>query len=122
MSAAVIDGKLVINLSGPTFAAFYSMDWAVRDAVSRFLGIAPQKRTVVSAALTESLQVPPFFSLMVSLHLEKQADGTYTATPVVLRGPRAAGTAAALTANGVYVTTLGEKAHTAGETILAELL
>ena len=33
-----------------------------------------------------------------------------------------AGTAAALTANGVYVTTLGEKAHTAGETILAELL
>ncbi len=122
MSAAVIDGKLVINLSGPTFAAFYSMDWAVRDVLSRFLITVPQKRTVIPAVLTESLQIPPFFSLMASLHLEKQTDGTYTATPIVLRGPRAAGTAAALTANGIYVTTLGEKAHAAGETILAELL
>ncbi len=122
MSAAVIDGKPVINLSGPTFAAFNSMDWAVRNLVSHFLGTAPTKRGTIPAVLTEPLRMPPFLSLTASLHLEKQADGTYTATPIALRGPRAAGTAAALTANSVYVSTLGEKTHAAGDTILVELL
>ena len=122
MSAAVIDGKPVVNLSGPTFAAFNSMDWAVRNLVSRFLGTEPRKRAVVPAVLTEPLRTPPFLSLTASLHLEKQADGTYATTPIALRGPRAAGTAAALTANGIYISTPGEKAHAAGDTILVELL
>ncbi len=122
MSAAVIDGKPVVNLSGPTFAAFNSMDWAVRNLVSRFLGTTPKKRTVVSATLTEPLRVPPHLSMTTSLHLEKQADGTYAATPIALRGPRAAGTAAALTANAIYLSTPGEEAHAAGETIQVQLL
>jgi molybdopterin biosynthesis enzyme len=59
---------------------------------------------------------------MASFRVERTEDGRYLATPVVLRGPKAAGSAAALTADGVYITTPGEKAHEAGETIEIELL
>ena len=39
-----------------------------------------------------------------------------------LRGPKPIGTAAALTADVVYVSKLGEKAHAAGEMIEMEVL
>jgi molybdopterin molybdotransferase/putative molybdopterin biosynthesis protein len=122
MSAAIFGEKLVVNLSGPSFAAFYSMDWAVRAIVARFFGMTPPVREKITAVLTERLQMPPFFSLMASLRVEKTEDGRYLATPVVLRGPKAAGSAAALTADGIYITTPGERAREAGETIEIELL
>lgn len=122
MSAAIFGEKLVINLSGPSYAAFYTMDWAVRAFICRFLGIAQPVRETVTATLTERFQMPPFFSLMASMHVEKTSEGTYLATPLVLRGSKSAGSAAALTANGVYITSLGETAHSAGEQIEVELL
>ncbi len=122
MSIAMVGGKPVMNLSGPTYAAFYSLDWAVRAMVCRYLGTPVPRRERVLATLTERFQMPPFFSLLASFHVERLADGSYIATPLALRGPKAVGTAASLTAEGVYVTSLGEKPHEAGETIEIELL
>lgn len=122
MSMAIVEGKPVVNLSGPAFAAFYSMDWAVRAMVCRALGVSVPRRHAVQAILTQPLQIPPFFSVMSSVRLEQAEDGTYYATPLVLRGPNSAGTAAALTADAVYASKLGEKTHAAGETIEVELL
>lgn len=122
ISMAIVEGKPVVNLSGPTFAAFYSMDWAVRAMVCRALGIPVPKRQTVQAVLSQPLQLPSFFSVMSSVRLEQAEDGTYQATPLPLRGPKSVGTAAALTADAVYVSRLGEKAHAAGETIEVELL
>lgn len=122
MSMAVLDGKPLVNLSGPAFAAFYSMDWAVRALVCHALGIRPPVREVLSATLAEPLQAPPFFSLMATLKLERQEDGSYLAHPLALRGPKAAGSAGALMADAVYLTTPGEPSPQAGTVIQVELL
>lgn len=122
MSAAIFQEKLVINLSGPSFAAFHSMDWVVRAVVCRWLEVPLPVREKVMAVLTEPFQAPPFLSLMASFHVERTEDGIYRATPLALRGPKAAGSAAVLTANGVYITSVGEKPRQVGEWIEIELL
>lgn len=122
MSMAVVEGKPVVNLSGPTFAAFYSMDWAVRAILCRMLDIPLTKRPAVKATLAAPLQVPPFLSVMTALRLERGRDGGWLAYPIALRGPKAAGTAAVLTADAVYVSAVGEQSHTAGEALEAVLI
>ena len=122
MSAAVMDGKPVLNLSGPTLAAFYSLDWLVRPMLCRFLGIPVPRRPVVQAVLTAPLHCPPPMSLLCMLEVRRDADGGYLAAPLELRGPRAARTGQMLTANAVYATTPGEPHHQAGETLAVELL
>ena len=71
MSMALVQGKPVVNLSGPSFAAFYSMDWAVRAIVCRCLGVPVPVRETVEATLTETLQAPPFFALMAAFRVER---------------------------------------------------
>lgn len=69
--------------------------------------------------------MPPFFSLMAAIKLEKAGEGSaapYVAAPLSMRGPNAVGSAAALSADAVYVSSLGERAHPAGEVIEVELL
>lgn len=122
MSMAMIGGKPVVNLSGPTYAAFYSMDWAVRAMVCRALGIEIPRRHRVQAVLTAPLHTPPMLSMMVPIHVTQAENGTYQATPIVLRGPNAGGTAAALNANAVYISQRGETPKAAGQTIEVEWL
>lgn len=121
MNAVMVDGKPVINLSGPSFAAFYSMDYIVRGLVCHSLGISVPKRETVSARLTAPIPKPPAFSMMVPIELKK-GDSGYTATPVTLRGPNAKGSAAAMTAQGIYVTQPGERPSRPGERVSVELL
>lgn len=122
MSMAVADGKPLVNLSGPAFAAFYSMDWAIRAIVCHALGIAIPVRERVRAELTEEFRTPPMLSMLASFQLQQDADGHYLATPIVLRGPKAAGVADSLMADAVYPTTPGEKPLRAGDWIEVELL
>jgi molybdopterin molybdotransferase/putative molybdopterin biosynthesis protein len=120
MSMAVIDGKPVVNLSGPPFAAFYSMDWAVRAIICRMLGLPVPVREKIRAVLTADFQAPPL-SLMAAFRIERNDNGDYLAEQIPLRGPKSAGSAAVLTANAIYVTTPGEKPMKAGEQIELEL-
>ena len=122
MTAAMVGGVPVLNLSGPPFAAFHSLDWAVRALVCRALGIPVPIRETVAVTLTAPLRLPPFFSLMAPLRLERRADGGFDAAPLAVRGPRAAGSAAALTADAVYLSTPGEPDRAAGDTLTVELL
>lgn len=122
MSMAVAEGKPLINLSGPAFAAFYSVDWAVRAIICRALGISIPVRERVTAVLAEDLKTPPMMSMMLSLRLTKREDGTYLAEPLALRGKKAAGMAASLTADAVYISTPGEQPLPAGSPIEVELL
>lgn len=122
MTAALIENIPVLNLSGPPYAAFYSMDWAVRAMVCRALDLPVPVRETVTATLTAPLQTPPFFSLMVPFRVMCREDGGFLAEPLILRGPRSVGSAAALTADGVYISTPGEPARAAGESLTIELL
>ncbi len=120
MSMAILDGKPVVNLSGPAFAAFYSLDWAARAIICRSLGIPAPVRQTVNAILTERLQTPPIFSMMMPMQVE-QREGTWYATPIPLRGPKGRGNAVALSANALYISELREKPHEPGSEITVEL-
>lgn len=122
MGAAILDGKLVLNLSGPALAAFYSLDWLVRPSLCRFLGIPVPQRRRVQAVLTETLHCPPPMSLLCMLEVRRNPDGGYLATPLAIRGPHAVRSSRMLTANALYATVPGEPHHQAGETISVELL
>lgn len=121
MSVSIIDNKPVINMSGPSFAAFYSMDWMIKTLVYRQLDINPPKRKTVQAVLTTKFTMPPFFSQMARFHVEALEDGSYQATPLGFHGPHEAGELGMMRANGVYITSLGEQPHEAGEIITIEL-
>lgn len=121
MNAGIADGKPVINLSGPSFAAFYSMDYMVRGLVCHALGIPVPERVRITARLTAPLRMPPMFSMMVPMELKQDAGG-YTAAPVALHGPGARGSAAALTAQAVYISQPGERPGEPGDEITVELL
>ena len=121
MSAVVVEGKPVINLSGPSFAAFYSMDYMVHGLICHGLGIPVPVRETISAKLTAPIPKPPIFSMMVPMEVKRTAAG-YTASPVTLRGPGARGSAAAMTAQGIYITQPGERPSRPGETVSVELL
>lgn len=122
MSMAIVQGKPVINLSGPSFAAFYSMDWAVRALVCRWLGRPLPQRKRLRARLSAPFQCPPPFSAMSAFRLSRGKDGAWEAMPLIGRGPKGAGSAAMLTADAVYISTPGEKPRAAGEEIELELL
>lgn len=122
MSAAIIQGKPVLNLSGPAFACFYGLDWAVKPMICRYLGVGVPQRQRIQATLTETLRTPPFFSVMAAFRVEHKDDGTYLATPLSGRGPRGVGSAVMLTADAIYCSTPGEAPHEAGDSILLELL
>lgn len=121
MNAVMLNGIPVLNLSGPSFAAFYSVDYMVRGLICHALGQKPSQRETVSARLTSPLMKPPFFSLMSPMSVTKTAHG-YETAPVAVRGKGAKGAAAAMNAEGIYITTPGEAASEAGSTITVELL
>lgn len=121
MSMAVLDGKAVVNLSGPAFAAFYGVDWAVRPLVCRWLGQPLPRRQTVTARLTGRLAVPPRFSAMTAFRVRRDG-GKFIATPLAGRGPGGVGSAGLLAADAVYVSTPGEAPREAGDEIALILL
>lgn len=115
---ALIKGKPVINLPGPTIAAFCGMDWAVREMVNHALRQSRFKRETVKAVLTEDVNKwPPvemYFRLLLTQDGEK-----YYAQPI----PRnASGYVSMVQANGLHIAPLGLKGYEKGQEIEVELL
>lgn len=118
MCIAVIDGKPVINLPGPPLAAFYGLDWCLRNIICHHLGIdVPQRRTV-TAVLTEDMNCSKPISFLFRLSVTRQPDGSFTATPLTI-GEHSA--LRSLCANGLYVSQINDGCYPKGSTIEVEL-
>lgn len=120
MTAAVIEGKMVLNISGPALAAFYTLDWAVKPLICKYLGVPVPKRETVQAELTAPIGAPPM-SMCCMLRLQKEGD-RLLATPLNMRGHGSVGSGVLLTADAMYATIPGQGPKAAGETISVELL
>lgn len=122
MSMAIVEGKPVINISGPSLAAFYSFDWAIKPIICAFLGIEQPLRERLDVILTKPIKSGPLFSALVRLHVSAGMDGNYYAAPMSMHGAEPDPTMKMLTSNALYVTQKGEKSIDAGQTISAQLL
>jgi molybdopterin molybdotransferase/putative molybdopterin biosynthesis protein len=120
MAMAIVNGKPVINVAGPTIACFNGLDWAVRPIIEKILRQPPALRRTVKALLAapiESMQGAKFEAIM-RIELEKTERG-YLAHPVNYRNRYVSD---ALKADGLYVTKIPPEPTAAGDMIEVELL
>ncbi|WP_245570867.1 molybdopterin molybdotransferase MoeA [Anaerovorax odorimutans] len=118
MAVSMINDKPVINLPGPTIAAFFGADWCLSAIVCRALHIpVPQKERVV-CTLTQDIDSSPTMAILCRIEVKKGEDG-YVAEP---RSFRSGTMPSCLTSNAMYVSPIGESKKKAGEKIEVELL
>jgi len=118
MALAVIGGKPVINLPGPSMAAYFGADWCVRALVSRFLHIPVRKKQKIRGILMEDICPTPHMAILIRMNAVRK-NGRYELYPVSFRQ---AGMPECLTTNAQYVSEVGESERKRGEEIEAELL
>lgn len=119
MCLAVIEGKAVINLPGPSVAAFYGLDWCVRSVVNYYLGLPIICREKIKGILTEDMHFPKFMEFLSRVNVSKNEDGTYNVKPVSFK---TSGFASCLSTNALYISKIGESEYRAGDSIEVELL
>lgn len=118
VAVALVDGKPVINLPGPPFAAFCALDWCVKPLAYHWYGRPAPTRKKVTVELRAAIQKPPLHEMYVRLEV-LESEGKHTASPIT-RGMRYAEAVGRW--NGLFIAPLGRGKWEKGETIQAELL
>ena len=115
---AIIAGKPVINMPGPTFATFLAMDWCVSGLVHHYYGLPAPQRPKVKVSLTKALEKRPdyefYFRLMVT-----GKDGGYEATPL---GWDRNLPDSLLKMDAILIVPIGVAGYQAGEEVEVELM
>ncbi len=115
---AVADGKPVIDLPGPTMAAYYCANWCLKPLVCRMLDIpVPQRQTIVATS-TEDYKTFKDFAILGRWNVCAKDDGSYEATPRNFKKS----ITDALTSNAYRVSDIGDEPIAAGDEIVLELL
>jgi len=122
MSASMINGKPVINMSGPTMAAFYSFEWLIKPMVSAFFGITVPAHEEIEVILKKPLGFPPFLSPLTRLHVTQGRDGKYYGTPLQMRGPDATPQMEMMVSNAMYAPPFGSTPFEEGDKVIVQLL
>ena len=71
---AVADGKPVIDLPGPTMAAYYGTQWCLQAVVARFLGVPVRKVPAVQARAAAAVGGPPQMANIARVNLTRDGD------------------------------------------------
>lgn len=119
MSLSVVEGKPVINLSGPIVAAYYGMDWCIRAIVNQYLGLPMLRRQRVKAILTEDMPCPMQISFLCRINIKKADNGTYLADPVPFK---VVSMGSCMTTNAQFISEIGQGDYKKGDEIEVELL
>lgn len=117
LGVTVMDNKPVINLAGPSYAAYYGMGWCIHPLVCYALGIRMPEPRRVQARLMNDFHTPPQMEMLVRVQAEKTEDG-WQATVI----GRHEGLAKSFSSNAQFISKIGEPEHKAGDTIEIELL
>ena len=118
MSITIYKGKPVINMSGPAVGALNGCLWLMAPVIGRMLGTRkPIHIPTAQVTLTDELGFPPFMSVFSGLELSEDEEGNLLAEPIAMRGSKAKGRSAALSADAYYLSSIGEHPHQAGEKI-----
>jgi molybdopterin molybdotransferase/putative molybdopterin biosynthesis protein len=119
MSAGIVRGKPVVNISGPALAAFYGLDWFVRPAVARCLSVPPLRRPKITGVLAEDLSCPPFMEFLCRVQVRRNEDGGWAIYPCSRDHSTMSAT---MTSNALFISKLGDGGYKKGAMIEVELL
>lgn len=115
---AVVDGKPVIDLPGPTMAAYFGSEWCLQAITARFLGIPVHRCPTVTARAEAAKSSIPKMANIGRVHLTRDDEG-YTARFLNFK---AGELAACMTSNAQRVSPLGEAGWEKGDLLEVELL
>lgn len=119
VALALVDGKAVIDLPGPTLAAYFVSDWCVRSLVARYLHQKPDEKETVTGILKGDIPKGGPVEIIHRLNVRLEDDGTYAIYP--LQRDKAS-SADVMNSNAQYVTGLFEESHPKGSALRVELL
>ncbi len=117
VALAIADGKPVINLPGPPFAAFCALDWCVRALVYQAQGRAMPSPHRVTAVLLQEVRKPAPYEFYLRLKVYRTENG-FCAEPLSW-GSRFA---QAMNCNALMVIPVGLDGYHKGDVIEADLL
>lgn len=118
---AVADDKPVIDLPGPTLAAYFGTQWCLQAIVARFLGIPVLHHPTVKARAAADVSCPPQMANIARVNLVRDEDSPTGYTAHFLNF-KAGDMAACMASNAQRVSPLGERGFAAGDIIDVELL
>jgi molybdopterin molybdotransferase/putative molybdopterin biosynthesis protein len=118
VSIAIISGKPVINLPGPTLATFLAMDWCVFGLVHHYFGLPVPVRPKLKVRLEKPIKKKPEVEMYLRYSLFKR-DEFYWAVQI---GRDKSLPDAMLKANALFVAPIGVEGYEAGDEIEVELL
>lgn len=118
MMLAVCDGKPVIDLPGPTLAAYFGTQWCLQAVVARFLGTPVVQNPTVLATLDDDVRFPPVMAMIARCRVYHASDGQLMVHVFNMRGelPQC------MASNAQYVSPIGQGGLQKGEQIEVELL
>lgn len=119
VALALIDQKAVIDLPGPTLAAYFVCDWCIRSLVAECLDQKPDQKEKITGILKEDLPKGGPVEIIHRLNVRREEDGSYGIYPL---SRDKASSAAIMNSNAQYITSLFEEAHPAGSKLTVELL
>lgn len=118
VALAVIDEKAVIDMPGPTLAAYFVTDWCMRSIIARFLHTEPAEKAEVTGTLKNPMPKGGPVEIIHRVRLTKAADGNIEIEVL----PRNAPSSAVMSSEAQYVTGLFEEDHPAGSQLTVEIV
>lgn len=115
---AVADGKPVVDLPGPTLAAYYGTEWCLQAITARILGIPVHKRPTVMAKATATSGSVPKMANIGRCDLLRTADGY----EVRFHNFKAGELAECMASNAQRISPIGEAGWQEGDLLEVELL
>lgn len=115
---AVANGKPVVDLPGPTLAAYYGSEWCLQAIVARMLGVPVHRHPTVTATVPVDFSSVPIMANIGRLDLVREGEG-YVAHYHDFKGGQLA---ECMTSNAQRVSPIGEAGFPAGTVIEVELL
>ena len=118
IALAIMRGKPVVNLPGPTLASYYAMDWCVKALVCHMLRQEVIKRRTLEVVLEQKVQKPAHLELYVRLRV-KEDGGRHIAEAL---SPKDGFVHLMTACNALFIAPVGKEVFEAGETVCAELI
>lgn len=116
MGFAIINGKPVINTSGPAIACFHGMKWCISSLINAYLGIDSQPLYRRTVTLAEDIHTPPVMTRLVRLNVEETPEG-----PVAYQPQGHGGMPETMKTNAMFMSELGKFVYPAGSTVEVEM-
>lgn len=118
MAMAIVDNKPVINLPGPSIAAFYGLDWCIKAIICKYLNLPLLQRPTIKAYLEHDVVFNPPMEVLRMVELRNDGD-TYFAT---ILDSKTTSNSRHLKANGLLITPPSGGVFKKGEKVEVELL